>query len=99
MTEAKEEGADFVGAMRKHLAQDPQSISTKERLKAERRAGRTPKQRVKRAKKPHALNFRASDETFALVVALMGKLGADKTTVLEHAIAALAKQEGVKVGG
>jgi len=99
MTEAHdEEGTDFVAAMKRHFVQAPASSSTKERLKAERRAGRTPKQRVKRAKKPHALNFRASDETFALVVGLMAKLDADKTTVLERAIAHLAKSEGVKIG-
>jgi len=93
-----DEGTDFVAAMKRQFRQAPAGSSTKERLKAERRAGRTPKQRVRRAKKPHAVNFRASDETFALVVGLMAKLEADKTAVLERAIAHLAKDEGIKIG-
>lgn len=90
-----EEGMDFEAAMREQLAQ-PVMQSTKERLKAERKAGRTPKQRAKRAKKPHPVNFRASAETFDLIVTLMAKLGADKTAVLERGIACLAKAEGIK---
>lgn len=98
MSEVDEEGLDFAVEMQKQFSQAPQGSTTDARLKAERRAGMTPKQRAKRAKKPHALNFRASDETFKLVTALMAKLGADKTNVLERAVAALAKKEGVKIG-
>jgi hypothetical protein len=98
MMENPEEGSDFAAAMRRHLTPPKETGNTKERLKAERRAGRTPKQRAKRAKKPHAVNFRTGNETFAQIVGLMAKLGADKTTVMELAVAALAKAEGVKIG-
>jgi hypothetical protein len=67
-----------------------------QRLKDERRAGRTAKQRA--AKKPpkKQLNVRATDETHALLNKLADHLNCTVTDVIERAIAQLAQSEGLK---
>lgn len=90
------EGLELDAAMRRQFERDSRG-GTQERLRAERRAGRTPKQRVKRAKKPHALSYRYGDHEATLLAALGAKLAVDRTTVLDLAIAALAAREGVKI--
>jgi hypothetical protein len=66
------------------------------RLKDERRAGRTPKQRA--AKKPpkKQLNIRATDDTHVLLDKLADHLESTVTDVIERAIAQLAQSEGLK---
>lgn len=71
-------------------------VQTQERLKAERRAGLTPKQRGKKSKAKTQLNTRASDETHELIAKLIAHLTCTKTDVVERAIAKLAELEGVK---
>ena len=96
MVDADDEGFDFAAAMQAQFTQTgPLASSTEARLKAERRAGMTPKQRAKRAKKPASLNFRTTDEIKAMVEAMVKKFGTDKTDVLERAVLKLAKSEGV----
>ena len=87
-----EEGQDFTrvfGQMFGDMA------GTERRLKAERRAGMTSKQRAKRAKKTATVNFRCSDEERATVEALAAKLKCNFTGVMQRAIADLAKNVGV----
>ena len=64
------------------------------RLADERKAGRTKKQRKPSVAKKQ-LNIRAARETHILVAKLVNHLQVDKTVVLERAIAALAKAEGI----
>jgi len=67
-----------------------------QRLKDERKAGRTAKQRA--AKKPpkKQLNVRATEETHALLDKLADHLKCTVTDVIERAIAQLAQSEGLK---
>jgi hypothetical protein len=70
--------------------------SVEQRLKDERKAGRTAKQRA--AKKPpkKQRNIRATDETNALIDKLSEHLKCTMTDVIERAIAQLARAEGLK---
>ena len=64
---------------------------TQERLKAERRAGLTPKQRAKKAPPKKQVNFRATAETRALIKALAEHLDVNVTDVMERAVHGLAE--------
>jgi hypothetical protein len=64
---------------------------TRERLKAERRAGLTPKQRAKKGPPKKQVNFRATAETRALIKAMSAHLDTDDTDVITRAIHAFAE--------
>lgn len=85
-----EEGMDFEGIFRDRVA----SVTrTEERLRAERRAGMTSRQRAKRAKKTETLNCRCTHEVRAMADALAEKLECGLSDVLERAILDLARKE------
>ena len=86
---SEDEGFEFEEAVRKSIGPDSRA-GTARRLKAERRAGQTPKQRARRAKKTASLNFRCTDETRTLVEALRDKLDCDLSGVMDQAVRALA---------
>lgn len=94
MDEEGQDSQDFERAFGKAFGD---VANTQQRLKAERRAGMTSKQRSKRAKKPATVNFRCSDETRGQVEALAKKFDSNFTEVMERAIALLAQAE--KIGG
>jgi hypothetical protein len=87
MAEA-EEGMNFLGGLTGGFGLIE---STRERLKAERRAGLTPKQRAKKGPPKKQVNFRATAETRALVKAMSAHLDTDDTDVITRAIHALAE--------
>ena len=92
---AEEHIDDFMQAFGKgRKFGDP--AEAEERLRRERRAGQTAKQRGKKSTAKKQFNTRASDQTHRLVDALVAKLGNTKTDVLEEAIKRLAEAEGVK---
>jgi hypothetical protein len=83
----------FVGAYAKNRA------GLEERIKAERRAGRTAKQRERARRLPKKqINFRATEQTHALIDRLCQYLGRSQTDVLELAIAQLAATHLGKAG-
>jgi len=85
---------NFVGSYAKSRA------GLEARIKAERRAGRTAKQR-ERARKTvpkKQLNIRASAETKALLDRLCQQLDLSQTDVIEQAIAELAARKTSKEG-
>jgi hypothetical protein len=83
----------FVGTYAKSRA------GLEERLKAERRAGRTAKQRERaRAVPKKQLNIRATAETKALIDRLCQQLGQSQTDVIELAVAELAAKRLGKEG-
>jgi hypothetical protein len=85
-----EEGMDFVSAFKQKFASSPESIQA--RLKAERRAGLTAKQRERaRAIPKKQINFRATEETKKLIDALAKHLDKTATDVMELAVATLAR--------
>lgn len=88
-----EEGIDFSSVFRDKFVS---AARTEERLKAERRAGMTPRQRAKRAKKTESLNFRCSPEVRALAATLAEKLDCGLSDVLERAVLDLAAKEKVQ---
>lgn len=89
-----EEGMDFVGAFRDKFAAPE---NTTKRLKAERKANLTPKQRQRRGPPKKQVNFRATAQTRALLEALSAYLtkadGHDvgQGDVIERALPLLAK--------
>jgi len=87
-----EEGIDFSSVFRGRFVS---AEHTELRLKAERRAGMTPGQRAKRAKKTESLNFRCSPEVRALADTLAEKLECGLSDVLERALLDLAAKEKV----
>lgn len=86
------EGQDFVRAFSQAFGA---TANTDMRLKAERRAGMSSKQRARRAKKAATLNFRCSDQVRSQVEQLATKLDTNFTGVLEVAVVRLARSEGV----
>jgi hypothetical protein len=88
MTDKDLEGMDFVSAFRDKFAA-PERMQV--RLQAERRAGRTPKQRARKAIRDEQVNFRASKETRALIGALAEHLDVSMADVMERALQELAK--------
>jgi hypothetical protein len=90
MTEIEEDDgwADtFVGTYAKSRA------GLEARMKAERRAGRTAKQRerARKAVPKKQVNFRATEETRALIKAMAAHLDTDDTDVIVQAIHKLAE--------
>jgi len=84
-----EEGMAFVDVFRDTFAP---AEHTQARLKAERRAGLTPKQRANRSvAKDKQINFRATSETKALVKALGEHLGKRPSDIMLQALATLAE--------
>lgn len=89
-----EEGMDFIGAFRDRFAAIE---NTSKRLKAERRTGLTPKQRQRRGPPKKQINFRATEQTRTLLVALSAHLtkseGRDvgQGDVIERALPLLAR--------
>jgi hypothetical protein len=83
-----EEGMDFLGAFKERFASRE---NTQARVKAERRAGMTPKQR-ERIKGPpkQQVNFRATAETKALIEKVAERLDKSITDVIELAVRDLA---------
>jgi hypothetical protein len=83
-----EEGMDFLGAFKERFAARE---NTQARVKAERRAGMTPKQR-ERIKGPpkQQINFRATAETKALIEKVAERLDKSITDVIELAVRDLA---------
>jgi len=83
-----EEGMDFLGAFKDRFAARE---NTQARVKAERRAGMTPKQR-ERIKGPpkQQINFRATAETKALIEQIAERLEKSITDVMELAVRDLA---------
>jgi hypothetical protein len=90
MSEQDEEGMDFVSAFRDTFA-SPRA--TELRLKAERRAGLTPKQRAKKAPPKKQINFHATAETKTLIEALGEHLGKSVSDVIALAVEELAKSK------
>lgn len=90
-----EEGLDFTRIFEEEAFGSRKA--TAQRLRAERRAGRTSKERMRRAKKTSSLNFRCSDETRNLAEALRKKHRCRLSEVLERAILALAEADGVEL--
>jgi hypothetical protein len=90
-----EEGADFEGQFHKLFATGnfASSEETEQRLKRERKAGQTPKQRRKKSVPKKQINFRATAETEALIKKLAGHLDKSVTDVIALAVEALAKSE------
>jgi hypothetical protein len=83
-----EEGMDFLGAFKDRFAARE---NTQARVKAERRAGMTPKQR-ERIKGPpkQQINFRATAETKALIEQIAERLDKTITEVMELTVKELA---------
>jgi hypothetical protein len=79
-----EEGMNFLGAFKDRFAARE---NTQARVKAERRAGMTPKQR-ERIKGPpkQQINFRATAETKALIELIAERLEKSITEVIELAV-------------
>jgi hypothetical protein len=67
-----------------------------QRLKDERKAGRTPKQRAPKKPRKKQLNIRATEETHALLNKLADHLKSTATDIIERAITQLAQAEGLK---
>jgi hypothetical protein len=88
-----EEGMDFLSAFTGKFGS---LEGAQQRLKAERRAGLTPKQRERRGPPKQQINFRATAETKALIDALAEHLGKSATDVMALAVEELAK--ATKIG-
>lgn len=69
--------------------------ATQARLEAERRAGRTPKQRARKATRTIQMNFRAEPALKALADGLAAKLDCSVASVIDRAVRELAEREGV----
>ena len=83
-----EEGMDFLGAFKDRFAARE---NTQARVKAERRAGMTPKQRERMKGPPkQQINFRATAETKALIEQIAERLDKSITDVMELAVRDLA---------
>jgi hypothetical protein len=83
-----EEGMDFLGAFKDRFAARE---NTQARVKAERRAGMTPKQRERINGPPkQQINFRATAETTALIEQIAERLDKSITEVMELAVKELA---------
>jgi hypothetical protein len=83
-----EEGMDFVDIFKGRYSSRE---GTDKRLKAERIAGMSAKQRGARKPAKVQVNFRATAETKALLEGLAGHLDKSVTDVVELAVAELAK--------
>ena len=88
------EGLDFdaiFGNLQKKTGKDYASRDDRDkRLKAERRAGLSPKQREHMSEPRKLVNFRATESTRALLDQLMKHFKEDRTAVIHRAIDGLA---------
>lgn len=86
-----EEGTDFASLFKNTFGQN--RANTEQRMKSERVAGMTAKQRASRPKKPpkKQMNIRVSEETRALVYALAEHMNQSVTDTFEMAIEAFAE--------
>ena len=86
-----EEGTDFEIIFARKFGQN--RANTEARMKSERIAAMTAKQRAARPKKPpkKQMNIRVSEETRALIYALAQHLNSSVTDTVETAIKALAE--------
>lgn len=91
-----EEGMDFAATFNGTFGS---LASTASRLKAERRAGLTTRQRQRKAVRVVQINFRASAETKALAEQLADALDCSVADVMERAIQALAAQSKIGSNG
>jgi hypothetical protein len=93
MDELEDEGAnidEFMGRFTRETFANPKN--TRARLKAERRAGLSPKQRTHLGSPPKKqVNFRADEQTRTLIARLSTHYKLDKTALLVLAIAKLAE--------
>jgi hypothetical protein len=92
MSDEDDEGWDqaFIGEYARSRA------GLEQRLKAERRAGRTEKQRTKKAPPKKQTNFRATVETRALMEQLCKRLDKSQTDIIEQAIIEMAARHLAK---
>jgi len=98
MADQSEEGTSFETAF---VSTFGSRTNVEARLKAERRAGLTPKQRsARKTADPRSVqvNVRATVRTKALLDALADKLNCSAGDVFEKALQALAKANGVAGG-
>jgi hypothetical protein len=89
-----DEGADFEALFMQHKTTQPllSSERTRNRLTAERRAARTPKQRENLSEPRKMTNFRTTAATRALIQHLANHFtGGDRTALMHHAWYELAK--------
>lgn len=86
---ADDEGLDFAAAFAGAFGSLDQ---TQSRLKAERRAGLTPRQRARKAVRVVQVNFRAAPETKALAERLAAHLDCSVADIMEQALHALAAE-------
>ena len=89
-----EEGMDFEAAFLRSVgpvADFGKNTDTEKRLKAERKAGQTAKQRGKKTVPKMQINFRATAETKAQLAALSKLLDLSVTDVVGMAIAEFTK--------
>lgn len=95
MTERDPEGIDFEAEFLKHFPQqagtfgDPRN--TEARLKAEKKAGRSPAQRARKVTRELQINFRASKQTRDLLNDLAAMKDISQADVIEAALPLLAK--------
>jgi hypothetical protein len=90
-----DEGADFEALFMQHKPTQPllSPERTQNRLTAERRAARTPKQREHLNEPRKMVNFRATAATRALIQHLANHFtGGDRTALMHHALHELAKK-------
>jgi hypothetical protein len=93
-----DEGMDIEATFLKAFAPGTSARSnTEARLKAERRAGMTSRQRAKRAKKTESLNCRCSVEIRTVAEALAAKLDCGISDMLVKAVEVLAEKENMQV--
>lgn len=99
MSEAEDEGTDYTNLFQNAFA--TAKASKDERLRKERRANRTPKERNRGGKggvtRSAQINFRATPMTKKLLELVATKTGKSTGDLLEEAIADLARTH--KVGG
>jgi hypothetical protein len=85
----EDEDVDFAGAIKGRF--QSRGERTEARLQAERRAGRTPKQRASKRGPPKTqINIRITAEAKAALDALVAQLESTQTDVMEMAIKELA---------
>jgi hypothetical protein len=94
-TTEREEGEEFEALFLQHKATQPllSPTRTQNRLTAERRAARTPKQRERMSETRKMTNFRTTAATRALIQHLADHFtGGDRTALMHHALHELAKK-------
>lgn len=90
MDDEGQDFASFFGGSYGHSEQ-----RTEDRIKEERRAGRTPAQRARRARKTTQINFRTTEKIKALAQALADDMGVNVAGAVERAILDLAEKRDI----